>query len=267
MNLQFDILEKGGPKLKPITSKEDVNSITEINAEKSLPFIGSILKNLRAEVGNSAAVLGFVGLPYTLATYLIEGGGSSEFQQIKKISYQDPSLLHSLLDKLAHNIGLYINYQIESGAQAIQMFDSWAGNLSPHDYDIFALPYQKKVIEVVRKVHPSVPLILYINKCGSLIERMSSLDIDIISLDWTMTIPEAKKRFPTNSKIGFQGNLDPMILFAPDEVIKERTIETIKEGQASGGRHLMNLGHGVDPRTSEEKAKLFVDTVKLYQLY
>eukprot|EP00596_Hydrurales_sp_CCMP1899_P008701 CAMPEP_0119041608 /NCGR_PEP_ID=MMETSP1177-20130426/12598_1 /TAXON_ID=2985 /ORGANISM="Ochromonas sp, Strain CCMP1899" /LENGTH=372 /DNA_ID=CAMNT_0007007785 /DNA_START=142 /DNA_END=1260 /DNA_ORIENTATION=- len=257
MGVDFDITEKEGPKMATWTTMADVDKMKVIDPYKSTPFVAEALKNLRREVGNTATVLGFVGLPYTLATYMVEGGSSKDFKEIKSLSYQNPKVMHAMLDKLADNIGDYACFQIENGAQVIQLFDSWAGNLSPLDYDTFAAPYQRKVIEKIKRNHPTVPTIIYINKSGALLERMAATGIDIISLDWTVKIEEARLRI--GDKIGIQGNMDPMVLFAPKDVIKSRVEEILREG---GGRnHVMNLGHGIDAKTSEENAKFFVDTV------
>lgn len=261
MGIDFDILEKEGPKMKTWTTMDDVNKIKVIDPYKHTPFVAQALKNLRAEVGKKATVLGFVGLPYTLATYMVEGGSSKEYKEIKSLGYQNPAVLHAMLDKLADNIGDYAIFQIENGAQVIQVFDSWAGNLSPLDYDIFAAPYQRKVIDKIKKAHPEVPTIMYINKSGALLERMASSGVDIVSLDWTVTIEEARKRI--GDKVGIQGNLDPMVLFGPNEVIKERTEEILRA--CNGKKHVMNLGHGIDAQTPEDKAKFFVDTVKAFK--
>lgn len=174
MGIDFDITEKEGPKMNTWTTMADVEKIKLMDPHKSTPFVAQALKNLRQEVGNKATVLGFVGLPYTLATYMVEGGSSKEYKEIKSLSYQDPKVLHAMLDRLAENIGDYACFQIESGAQVIQVFDSWAGNLSPMDYDVFAAPYQRKVIEKIKKSHPNVPIIMYINKSGALLERMAA---------------------------------------------------------------------------------------------
>ena len=174
MGIDFDITEKEGPKMNTWTTMADVERIKLMDPHKSTPFVAQALKNLRQEVGNKATVLGFVGLPYTLATYMVEGGSSKEYKEIKSLSYQDPKVLHAMLDRLAENIGDYACFQIESGAQVIQVFDSWAGNLSPMDYDVFAAPYQRKVIEKIKKAHPNVPIIMYINKSGALLERMAA---------------------------------------------------------------------------------------------
>lgn len=262
MGIEFDILEKEGPKMKAWSTMADVDKIHTINPAVSTPFVAEALKCLRKEVGNKAAVLGFVGLPYTLATYMVEGGSSSEYKKTKSLAYQNPAVLHAMLEKLADNIGDYAIFQIESGAQVIQLFDSWAGHLSPVDYDVFAAPYQRKVIDKIKKAYPAVPTILYINRSGALLERMASSGVDIISLDWTVSVEEALQRI--GPKVGIQGNLDPMLLFAPDQVIQERTESILRS--CSGRRHIMNLGHGIDAETSEVKAKFFVDTVKNYRL-
>lgn len=262
MGIEFDITEKEGPKMAQWKTMDDVKKIKTIDPYKSTPFVAEALKNLRSAVGNKATVLGFVGCPYTLATYMVEGGSSKEYKEIKSMGYEAPEVLHAMLGALADNIGDYAIFQIENGAQVIQVFDSWAGNLSPVDYDIFAAPYQKIVIDKIKKAHPEVPTIMYINKSGALLERMASSGVDIISLDWTVTIDEARKRI--GDKIGIQGNLDPMVLFGPDATIKEQTEAILKQG---GGRnHVMNLGHGIDAKTPEEKAKFFVDTVHAWKM-
>jgi len=261
MGISFDILEKEGPKMPTWRTMDHVDKIKPIDPVKSTPFVGEALRNLRREVGGSATVLGFIGLPYTIATYMVEGGSSKDFKEIKALGYMQPNVLHAMLDRLAENLATYAIYQIESGAQVLQVFDSWAGNLSPIDYDIFALPYQNKVISAIKKAHPEVPIIMYINKSGALLERMASSGVDAISLDWTVSIPEARARI--GDLIGIQGNLDPMVLYAPDSVVKERTEEILRAG--GGHRHVMNLGHGIEAATSEGKAKLFVDTVKEFR--
>lgn len=262
MGINFDITEKEGPRLTPITCMSDVEKIKPIKPYQHTAFVAEALKSLRQEVAGKAAVLGFVGLPFTLASYIVEGGSSSDYKKIKTFAYQDPIVLHALLDRLAQNIGDYAVFQIESGAQVIQLFDSWAGNLSPDDYDTFAAPYLRKVLQIINQSHPNVPTILYINKSGALLERMAASGVDIVSLDWTVTIPEARKRM--GDKVGIQGNLDPMALFAPNDIIRSKTEEILRSG--GGRRHVMNLGHGMDASTSEEKTQFFVDVVKSFKM-
>ena len=259
MGIDFDILEGTGPRLtESWTNAQAIDRIKNFDAEKAVPYVGQTLRNLRAAAGNSATVLGFVGLPYTLASYMIEGGSSSDFRKVKEFSYTQPVLMHRLLEKLAKNIASYVIYQIENGAQVVQLFDSWAGNLSPQDYDEFAAPYLRMIVDIVKEKHPDVPLILYINKAGALLERMAQSGVDVVSLDWTVTIPEARRRM--GDRIGIQGNMDPMVLFAPKEKIKKETEKILRDG--GGRRHVMNLGHGIDRHTSEDSVKYFVDLVK-----
>jgi uroporphyrinogen decarboxylase len=225
---------------------------------------------LRKEVGPETAVLGFVGCPYTLATYLVEGKSSKEYLEIKKMALNEPALLRSILQQLADNIGDYALYQIESGAQLIQIFDSWAGHLSPRDYDEFAAPYQKQILDKVKAAHPDVPTVIYIKHSGALIERMAATGADTVSLDWTVDMANGRERIATGRAAaglegpgGVQGNLDPAVLFANQNVIQERAEEILKKAGPVG--HVMNLGHGIEAATSEENAHFFIETVRNYR--
>jgi len=261
MGIDFDILEKEGPKMPPLRTKEAIDAVHMMDPEAACPFVKEALGNLRREVGNEATVLGFIGAPYTMATYCVEGGTSSSYLEIKKMGYNEPELLHTLLDKLADNLAEYACYQIESGAQVIQMFDSWAGNLAPADYDVFAFPYQKKIVSAVKARHPDVPFIMYIAKSGALLERMAATGVDIVSVDWTVTMEDARKRLGPG--VGVQGNLESAVLLGNHELIEQRTLEVIKEAGPTG--HIMNLGHGIEATTPEENAKKFVDTVRNFR--
>jgi uroporphyrinogen decarboxylase len=264
MGIDFDILEKEGPKMPPLRTKEKIDAVLvgkDFDPEAACPFVKEALGNLRREVGNEATVLGFIGAPYTMATYCVEGGTSASYLQIKKMGYNEPELLHALLDKLASNLADYACYQIESGAQVIQMFDSWAGNLAPADYDIFAGPYQKKVVDAVKARHPDTPFIMYIAKSAALLERMAATGIDIVSVDWTVTMKEARERLGPD--VGVQGNLESAVLLGNHKLIEERTLAVIREAGPTG--HIMNLGHGIEATTPEENAKKFVDTVKAFR--
>lgn len=260
MGVPFDIPEKGPVIQPPLRTKEQIDAVHELDCEATAPFVRQTLQALRKEVGNEAAVLGFVGAPYTLATYCIEGGSSKTYTTIKKMAYTEPELLHCLLNKFAENIAAYTMFQIESGAQAVQMFDSWAGQLSPHDYDIFAGPYQKRVIEKVKAVHPDVPFILYISQGGVLLERMATTGVDIVSVDWTVDMADARSRLGPN--IFVQGNIDPAVLLGSKEVITERTLGCIRKAGSQG--HICNLGHGVFPNTPEDNVAHFFKTVQEY---
>lgn len=275
MGITFDIAEKEGPVLPRMTSMADVDRITPLQPLQHTPFVAEALRNLRREVGNTATVLGFVGLPFTLATYLVEGGSSHEYRRIKTLAYEDPAMLHAMLTRLATNIGEYALFQIEAGAQVIQLFDSWAGVLAPDDYDTFAAPYQRQVVDLIKRHRPDVPLIMYIHKSGALLERMAATGVDIVSLDWTVSLTEAAARLDraaasmgndSGRRVGLQGNLDPMVLFASPDVIRQKT-EAILTAAAAlpGRRHVMNLGHGIDAATPEAHAKAFVEVVQAYR--
>lgn len=195
MGIEFDILEKAGPKIrKPVRTAADIDAMHLMDPDAACPFVRQTLGDLRREVGDRAAVLGFIGAPYTMATYVVEGASSASYLEIKKMGLNEPAMLHALLTKLADNLAEYACFQIDSGAQVLQMFDSWAGNLSPLDYDTFAHPYQQRVISKVKARHPEVPFITYIAKSAALLERMAGNGGDIVSVDWTVHMADARRR-------------------------------------------------------------------------
>jgi uroporphyrinogen decarboxylase len=259
MGIDFDIIESRGPIIEPpIRSQEQVNGLRPLDPAVALPFVGEVLGRLRAAVGNEAAVLGFVGAPWTLAAYAVEGKSSKTYSVIKAMAFREPELLHALLAHLADSIATYVRYQIDSGAQVVQLFDSWAGQLSPIDYDTFAAPYQKRVIDQVKATHPDTPLILYISGSAGVLERMGRTGVDIISLDWSVDMADGLARLPES--VGVQGNVDPGLLFGTPEGIRERIFDTVRK--ARGRRHILNLGHGILPGTPEENARVFFETGK-----
>jgi uroporphyrinogen decarboxylase len=259
LGIPFDIVESRGPIIDPpIRSLEQIRQLRPLEPETSLPFIREILQTLRREVGNQAAVLGFVGAPWTLAAYAIEGKSSKDYTVIKSMAFNEPAMLHEFLGKLADSIATYVRYQIDSGAQVVQMFDSWAGHLSPQDYDTFALPYQQRVFQQVKTTHPDTPLILYISGSAGVLERMGQSGADIVSVDWTVDMADARQRLGQN--IGVQGNVDPGVLFGSKQLIRDRILDTIRKAGDRG--HILNLGHGILPGTPEENAAFFFETAK-----
>ncbi len=259
IGIPFDIVESRGPIIDPpIRTAEQVAKLHALEPEQSLPFIRTILKTLRQAVGNQATVLGFVGAPWTLAAYAIEGKSSKDYSVIKRMAFSEPELLHGLLSKLAAAIATYACYQIDSGAQVVQLFDSWAGQLSPQDYDTFALPYQRQVVQQVKASYPDTPLILYISGSAGVLERMGQSGVDIISVDWTVDMADARRRL--GSALGVQGNVDPGVLFGTQPFIRERVLDTVRK--AGGNKHILNLGHGILPGTPEENAAYFFEVGK-----
>ncbi len=259
MGINFDIIESKGPIIQePIRELKQVKELRELEPKETMPFVGEVLGRLRQSVGNQAAVLGFVGAPWTLAAYVVEGKSSKNYAVIKAMAFQQPEVLHELLDHFAVSIAKYLRYQIDSGAQVVQMFDSWAGQLSPIDYDTFAAPYQKKVVDLVKASHKETPVILYISGSAGVLERMGQTGVDFVSLDWTVDMADGCARLSEN--IGVQGNVDPGLLFGTPKAIKSRIVDTVLK--AKGRKHILNLGHGILPGTPEENAKVFFEAGK-----
>ena len=263
IGIDFDISESQGPVFQEtIRTAQQVNNLHDLDPESSLPFIKTILQSLRNEVADKSTVLGFVGAPWTLATYAIEGKTSKTYSIIKQMAFSDPTILHQLLSKIADAIAVYARYQIDCGAQVIQLFDSWAGQLCPQDYETFALPYQQQVVRQVKETHPDTPLILYINGSAGILKQMSQSGVDIISLDWTVDMAEARQLLGQEQKV--QGNIDPGVLFGSQDLIRDRIFKTIEKAGNTG--HILNLGHGVLVGTPEENVGFFFDTVRQISL-
>ena len=259
MGINFEIIESKGPIIEdPIRNIDQISQLRELNPSESLGFVGEVLKSLRRDINEDSTLLGFVGAPWTLAAYVVEGKSSKNYSIIKAMAFREPNMLNKLLDHFAISIGEYLKFQIKSGAQVVQIFDSWAGQLSPQDYDTFAGPYQKKVVDIVKKEFPNTPIILYISGSAGVIERMAKTGVDIISLDWTVDIKEASERIPDS--IGIQGNIDPGILFGDEDTIKKRINETFEK--IKGRKYILNLGHGILPGTPESNAKTFFEHSK-----
>jgi len=239
-----------------------------------VPFVGEVLGKLREAVdGSGATVLGFVGLPFTLGSYLVEGatGTKNGFANFRALRKSDPELCADILDLLATHISDYAIYQIDAGAQVIQVFDSWAGHLEPEEFDEWAAPYQKRVVAAIKERRPEVPVIIYMapdthSRDGQFLEKLAGSGADVISLDYTIELSDAKKRLAAAGypDIGLQGNLDPEILRdGPAELIVSRAEEIL--AQAGNTGHVMNLGHGIEATTPEPFADLFVKTVQGYK--
>lgn len=259
IGIEMDVAEGKGPIIaSPIRTQEQVDNLRPLEPEESLPFIKTILQSLRQEVGNKSTMLGFVGAPWTLAAYVVEGKGSKTYSIIKSMAFSDPTMLHQFLGKIADSIATYVRYQIDCGAQVVQMFDSWAGELSPQDYETFALPYQKRVFQQVKQTHPDTPLILLVSGSAGLLERMALSGADILNVDWTVDMADARVRLGKQMKV--QGNIDPGVLFGSQDFIRNRIYDTVRKAGNKG--HILNLGHGVLPSTPEENVKFFFETAK-----
>lgn len=248
IGIPFEIDDNKGPLIdNPIRSMEQLAKLHTLDLG-CLGFVGESLRALRAEVGDAAAVLGFVGSPWTLATYLVEGASSSLYKTIKSMAYSNPALLDGMLSRLADAMADYMCYQIESGAQAVQVFDSWGGQLPPRDWDRWSGPYLTRMIKSVKARHPRVPLTLYANGSGGLLERMGATGADVIGLDWTVDMGDARRRLGAGQSV--QGNVDPTVLFAERGAIEEAVRDCLTKAGPRG--HILNLGHGVLVGTPED---------------
>ncbi|XP_042503405.1 uroporphyrinogen decarboxylase-like [Macadamia integrifolia] len=259
MNIPFDIVKGKGPIVfNPLGTTADVDQVREFTPEDSVPYVGEALTILRKEVSNEAAVLGFVGAPFTLASYVVEGGSSKNFTKIKRLAFSQPEVLHALLQKFAVSMVNYIQYQADKGAQAVQIFDSWATELSPVDFEEFSLPYLKQIVDSVKQTHPDLPLILYASGSGGLLERLPLTGVDVISLDWTVDMADGRRRLGPD--VAVQGNVDPGVLFGSKEFITNRINDTVRK--AGNGKHILNLGHGIKVGTPEENVEHFFEVAK-----
>lgn len=246
-----------GPQLNPvIRSQSDINALREIDPESSLSFVMETIRILRRELEGRVPLIGFSGAPFTLATYMVEGGSSKDFLRLKSMMYKDPETAHALFQKLSDAVTVYLNAQIEAGAQAVQLFDTWAGICSPFDFDTFVFPYVKSVVDRLNR--NGVPIIYYCNGGSTLLSRMRRLNTDVIGVDWRVEIDVAWREIGYDRSI--QGNLDPCVLFTDRKGIETRVRDILKRvGERPG--HIFNLGHGVLPTTPVENVQALVEIV------
>ena len=258
MGVPVALTDKGPEIANPIRSQTDVEKLRIPDPADEMPFVAAILRRLRHDLNGEVPLIGFSGAPWTLASYMIEGGGSRSFAEIKKLAFSQPDTLHALLDKLASTIIEYARFQIEAGAQAIQIFDTWAGELTRHDYETFALPVTQRIFQ---EIGDSVPRILYINGCSTILESMASSNADVLSVDWRLPIGEARAR--VGNRVALQGNLDPCTMLGSKENLLEAAKRVLED--AGPGSHVFNLGHGILPTTPVENARALIDFVKSYR--
>ncbi|RCV26261.1 hypothetical protein SETIT_5G231400v2 [Setaria italica] len=258
IGVPFDISDSKGPVIQsPVRSEDQVKQLVPIDLDK-LHFVGESLRILRNEIDGKAALLGFVGAPWTIATYVVEGGMTNTYTNIKSMCHTAPNVLRGLLSHLAQAISDYIIYQVNSGAQCIQIFDSWGGQLPPHVWEQWSKPYIKQIVSRIKKECPHVPLVLYINGNGGLLERMKDTGVDVIGLDWTVDMADGRRRL--GNGIGVQGNVDPAFLFSPLPVLTDEIHRVVKSAGPKG--HILNLGHGVLQKTPEEAVAHFFDVTR-----
>ncbi len=259
LGLYFETGE--GPRFKKtIRTKEDIESLPVTNAEKDLGYVLNAVKTIRKEINGRVPLIGFSGSPWTLATYMVEGGSSKDFRRTKALIYDQPELAHLLLDKIADSVIDYLNAQIRAGAQAVQIFDSWGGALSHDAYREFSLAPMNKIVQGLIKEHDGrkVPVILFTKGGGQWLEPMVDTGVDCLGLDWTTDIGVARER--VGSSVSLQGNMDPAVLYAKPERIRQE-VGTILERFGHGSGHIFNLGHGITPEVDPSNAGAFFDAV------
>ena len=255
LGVDFDIGDSGPPILRPLKPAQDIAALGEPeNPEETCAYVYRILDILQREVGAEVTLIGFGGAPFTLAAYMIEGGGAKDRRAIKTLMYREPALLHGLLDKLARLQLAFLLAQAQHGARVVQLFDTWAGELSPEDYRDFALPHARKILSGLREA--GIPSIYYLRGAAGLLEHLRTLRADCLSLDGGVDLRQARAVLGPDQAV--QGNLDPCVLLGPAELVRQRTREVLCAG---GGRgHVLNLGHGILPETPRENARAFVET-------
>ncbi|WNO59854.1 uroporphyrinogen decarboxylase [Rheinheimera sp. MMS21-TC3] len=261
MGLGLYFSEGEGPKFeRPIRSANDIKQLPNPDPEQELQYVMNAVRTIRRELKGSVPLIGFSGSPWTLATYMVEGGSSKTFPIIKKMMFTDPKALHMLLDKLADSVITYLNAQISAGAQSLMIFDTWGGVLTPRDYQEFSLHYMQKILDgLIREADGrKVPVTLFTKNGGLWLETIANTGCDGVGLDWTINIGDARQRI--GDKVALQGNMDPSVLLGTPERIREE-VKTILESYGTGPGHVFNLGHGITPDVNPENVTVFIDAV------
>lgn len=261
MGLGLYFSEGEGPKFeKPVSSRTDIERLIIPDPDEKLRYVIDAVSLIRKNLRGRVPLIGFSGSPWTLATYMVEGGSSKNFQKVKALMYEQPRLMHQMLDKLAQSVAAYLNAQIEAGAQAVMVFDTWGGLLSSEDYADFSLRYAQQVRQLLRtqRAGQQIPTILFTKGGGLWLEAMAESGFDALGLDWQTDIGQARKR--VGDKVALQGNMDPIALYAEPEVIREK-VRAILQKYGFGSGHVFNLGHGILPDVNPDHVKAMVDAV------
>ncbi len=259
LGLYFEASE--GPKFKKtVRSQQDVDALSIPDIHSDLDYVVNAVSTIRRELNGSVPLIGFAGSPWTLATYMIEGGSSKDFRHAKKLMYCQPEVLHGLLTKLADTVIDYLNAQIDAGAQAVQLFDTWGGVLSSPAYQLFSLDYMHRIVRGLKKESEGrqVPVILFTKNGGQWLESIADTGADALGLDWTTDIGLARQRI--GDKVALQGNMDPSVLLSTPARIREE-VAYILSRFGNGSGHIFNLGHGITPEVDPDNAKVFIDAV------
>jgi uroporphyrinogen decarboxylase len=259
LGLYFEAGE--GPKFKKIVrTAKDVEALPVIDTIKDLTYVTDAVTTIRQELNGRVPLIGFSGSPWTLATYMVEGGSSKDFRHVKAMMYSQPEVMHQLLNKIALSVIDYLNAQIRAGAQAVQIFDTWGGSLSDVAYKEFSLNYMNKIISGLIRENEGrkVPVILFTKGGGLWLPEMAASGADALGLDWTMDIGRARSM--VGDKVALQGNMDPSVLYASPKTIRDE-VDRILKSYGSGTGQVFNLGHGIHQFVDPKSAGIFVDAV------
>jgi uroporphyrinogen decarboxylase len=259
MGMSLTVEDGAGPKFDaPLRAPADFERLRDPMAEGQLSYVMDAIRLARKEVDGRVPLIGFAGAPWTLMSYMVEGTGTRTFTVAKRFLVEQPERAHALLDRLAHGVGNFLKAQVRAGAQAVQLFDSWAGALGPRDFREFALPYIAKAVTIAREA--GAPVIAFAPGAGWALEEIArATGAEVVGVDWQVEAHDARRRLLDHG-VALQGNLDPTWLYLPPSVICERTRAMLS---AFGGRgHIANLGHGILPDVPVAHAKAFVDAVK-----
>jgi uroporphyrinogen decarboxylase len=263
MGQEVNIIETKGIKLAPpIRSQADIDKLIVPDIDEKLGYVLDALRMTKKELDNRVPLIGFSGAAWTLFTYAVEGGGSKNYAYAKQMMYREPQMAHSLLSKISQTITAYTLKQIEAGADAIQIFDSWASALSEDDYREYALPYIKDTVQAIKAKHPETPVIVFSKDCNTILSDIADTGCDAVGLGWGIDI--SKARTELNDRVALQGNLDPTVLYGTQERIKIEAGKILK----SFGQHnhhsgnVFNLGHGILPDMDPDNLRCLVEFVK-----
>ena len=261
MGLGLGFAEGEGPYFeRPVRTEADIDALPIPDPEGELRYVMDAVRTIRAALKGSVPLIGFSGSPWTLVTYMVEGGSSKNFSRSKQMMYDRPDLMHKLLDKVAQAVTAYLNAQIAAGAQAVQIFDTWGGALSTPKYREFSLAYMQRIVAGLTREADGrkVPVILFTKGGAQWLEDMANTGADALGLDWTCEIGDARRR--VGDRVALQGNLDPCALYASPESIR-REVGTILAGYGHGNGHVFNLGHGITPDIPPEHVAALVEAV------
>jgi uroporphyrinogen decarboxylase len=266
MNLGLEFEAGEGPKFeRPVRSAADIDKLGIPDPGRELKYVVDAVARVRRELRGRVPLIGFAGSPWTVATYMVEGGGSKTFGVIKRMMYEAPRELHRLLEILARSTILYLNAQIAAGAQAVMVFDTWGGVLTPAQYREFSLRYMAQIIASLTREAEGrrVPNIVFTKGGGPWLAEIAAIGCDAAGVDWTTDLKTAREA--VGGRIALQGNLDPSALYAPPDVLRAEALRVL-ESYGPGSGHVFNLGHGITPEVDPERVALLVETVQGYKV-